>query len=175
VAAWAATTLVLVAWFIFSAWYLYGIMPEDALREALKSLTKTSTAPGLWGKAEAIFLNNIRVLLLAAVPGLGLLAEALVLAVTAAVGRFAAELIARLLGGSWWTYFWKLIVATPFFPLEMLAYGIAVAEGLMLLRHRSLSRYLVGVAVAVAVLAVAAVVEAYTMTHSSLSSLVGSG
>ena len=163
-AAWLVATAVLAAWFLFSAYFLYGYVPREELREALRGLAGlASRERGLWGRALAIFENNLRVLLLAAVPVIGPLVEAYVLAATALVGRYAAELIAALLGGGWERYFYRLIVATPFFPLEMLAYGIATAEALLLLRHRCLRCYLAGVGAAVVVLAVAALVEAATM------------
>jgi len=167
VAAWVLATLALTGWFLFSARYLYGLLPREVIREALWELARTAMAEDVWGKAWAIFTNNIRLLLLAALPVVGVLVELLGLFVTASVGRYAAELLAGVAGGSWETYFYRFIVLTPFFPLELLAYGIAVAEGLLLLWHRSLRRYLVGVAVAVAVLAIAAVVEAVTITYMS--------
>jgi hypothetical protein len=162
---WLLATLFLVAWFLLSAWVLFApsVLGEEALREVVEKLAGFSAEEGLLARAALIFRNNVVILLAAAVPALGVFIAMYALYVTAVAGRLIAELLASTLGGGWESYFLHYIVLTPFFPLEMLAYGIAVAEGAMFLRHRSLRRYISGVLAAIVVLAVSAMVEAAVM------------
>jgi hypothetical protein len=167
---WAVAWLLLVAWFFFSALALYGAVPSSLVYEALRQLRGLGLGRrgDVAAMAAAIFLNNVRLVAVFAVPVLGHVVGLFSLTLTAAVGRAAAETLAQALGRGWVVYFLRFIVLTPFFPLEMLAYAIAAAESFAVLRHRCLRRYVAGIAAAVAVLAAAAVVEAFTIAYYPL-------
>ena len=165
VRAWVLWFLALTLWFLFSAFVLYGFVPGSLVEEALRGLRGLSSRGSVASLAWGIFTNNLRVLLVFCVPLLGHIVGFFALTLTAAVGRAAAEAIAAVTGAhSWVMVFVRYIVATPFFPLEMLAYAVAAAESFELaVGHRSVRRCLTGLLAAVVLLAAAAAVEAMTI------------
>lgn len=176
-AAWLLIMILSLAYMLFIAMagppsYIRSVI-EEAAKQIIqlgKDIVGSSENAVLMivRSTSIIFANNIRVLILSAIPFIGFAMYPLSLTVTSWVLRILAE----------WGYGenWRDVVVQIFLMphtyIEVLAYSIAFVEGARLAYHiavkkdislRHIKRYLVYLVVAVVVLFVAAVVEAITI------------
>jgi len=153
------------------------VPPPPWFRTILETLVQRlqkEVATITWSKLVTfLFLNNVRIALLLSIPLINIVVLIPVMLMTAWLGRILAEIVA----GKSWPLVMVMLLATPHSYLEFIAYSIVLTEGIYLgwkIIKRKAERtdlYVHGlyIAMSIAILAFAAMVEASLMRLPGLS------
>jgi len=171
-------------WILIAVVLLYTLIgialtvpPPPWFRTILETLVQRlqeEVATITWSKLVTfLFLNNVRIALLLSIPLINIVVLIPVMLMTAWLGRILAEIVA----GKSWPLVMVMLLATPHSYLEFIAYSIVLTEGIYLgwkIIKRKAERtdlYVHGlyIAMSIAILAFAAMVEASLMRLPGLS------
>ena len=171
-------------WILIAVVLLYTLIgialtvpPPPWFRTILETLVQRlqeEVATITWSKLVTfLFLNNVRIALLLSIPLINIVVLIPVMLMTAWLGRILAEIVA----GKSWPLVMVMLLATPHSYLEFIAYSIVLTEGIYLgwkiikrkAERTDLFVHGLYIAMSIAILAFAAMVEASLMRLPGLS------
>ena len=171
-------------WILIAVVLLYALIgialtvpPPPWFRTILETLVQRlqeEVATITWSKLVTfLFLNNVRIALLLSIPLINIVVLIPVMLMTAWLGRILAEIVA----GKSWPLVMVMLLATPHSYLEFIAYSIVLTEGIYLgwkiikrkAERTDLFVHGLYIAMSIAILAFAAMVEASLMRLPGLS------